>query len=339
MWISCGFTGGAIAGGLISTALIPWGGWRSVFLVGGVLPLGIAAVMYWRLPESLLFLSLQHGAHDKLSQLLRRIAPDVDPGRDLHLARPEQVAGRGSPAKLFRDGRALMTLLLWLANFANLLNLFFLANWLPLLSTRMGFSSSTAVLMGTTLQLGGLIGAVFMGPLIDRLEPFPGTVVCVAGLLGRQDEAAADPAQAELIMRTNYVAPSLFLGEIANRMERRGSGTIIGISSVAGDRGRAANYLYGSAKAGLTAFLSGLRNRLAGSGVHVITVKPGFVDTRMTEGMKLPPLLTAQPDEVGRAVLDAEARHRDILYVRAIWRPVMAIICLVPERLFKRMRL
>jgi AAHS family 4-hydroxybenzoate transporter-like MFS transporter len=169
MWISCGFTGGAIAGGLIAAALIPLGGWRSVFLVGGVLPLGVAAVMYRRLPESLLFLSLQQHDHEKLRQLLRRIAPGLDPGGDLHLAQPEQVHGRGSFANLFRDGRAMMTLLLWLISFANLLNLFFLANWLPLLSTRMGFNSSTAVLMGTTLQLGGLIGAVFMGPLIDRL--------------------------------------------------------------------------------------------------------------------------------------------------------------------------
>jgi short-subunit dehydrogenase len=176
-------------------------------------------------------------------------------------------------------------------------------------------------------------------PLIERLEPFPGTVICVAGLLGRQDEAAADPAQAELIMRTNYVAPSLFLGEVANRMAPRGSGTIIGISSVAGDRGRATNYLYGSAKAGFTAFLSGLRNRLAGFGVNVVTVKPGFVNTRMTQGMKLPPLLTAQPDEVGSAVLHAETRHRDVVYVRAIWLPIMAIICLLPERVFKRMKL
>jgi AAHS family 4-hydroxybenzoate transporter-like MFS transporter len=169
MWISCGFTGGAIAGGLISASLIPWGGWRSVFLIGGVLPLGIAAVMYSRLPESLLFLSLRQGDHDELGRLLRRIAPGVDPGRDWHLARPEPVRGRGSFTELFRHGRALVTLLLWLISFANLLNLFFLANWLPLLSTRMGFNSSTAVLMGTTLQVGGLIGAIFMGPLIDRL--------------------------------------------------------------------------------------------------------------------------------------------------------------------------
>src|SRR6266576_5769377 len=169
MWISCGFTGGAIAGGLISATLIPWAGWRSVFLVGGILPLVIAVVMYWRLPESLLFLSLQKKDHDQLGQLLRRMAPDVDPGRDLDLAWPEEVRGRGSFTKLLSDGRGLMTLLLWLVSFANLLNLFFLANWLPLLSTRMGFSSSTAVLMGTTLQLGGFVGAIFMGPVIDRL--------------------------------------------------------------------------------------------------------------------------------------------------------------------------
>ena len=169
MWISCGFTGGAIAGGLISASLIPLWGWRSVFLVGGLLPLGMAAVMYARLPESLLFLSLQPGGQDELRQLLRRIAPEFDPGPNWHLARPEGVRGRGSLTELFRNGRAPMTLLLWLISFANLLNLFFLANWLPLLSTRMGFSSSTAVLMGTTLQLGGLIGAIFLGPIIDRL--------------------------------------------------------------------------------------------------------------------------------------------------------------------------
>jgi AAHS family 4-hydroxybenzoate transporter-like MFS transporter len=169
MWISCGFTGGAVAGGLISASLIPLWGWRSVFLIGGLLPLGMAAVMYARLPESLLFLSLQPGGQDELGQLLGRIAPELDPGLNWHLARPEPVRRRGSLTELFRNGRVSTTLLLWLISLANLLNLFFLANWLPLLSTRMGFSSSTAVLMGTTLQLGGLIGAIFLGPIIDRL--------------------------------------------------------------------------------------------------------------------------------------------------------------------------
>jgi AAHS family 4-hydroxybenzoate transporter-like MFS transporter len=192
MWISCGFTGGAIAGGLISAVLIPWAGWRSVFFVGGVLPLGIAAVMYWRLPESLLFLS-QQGAHEELRRLLRRIAPGIDAGLDFHPANPAQIHGRGLFTKLFRDDRALMTVLLWLVSFANLLNLFFLANWLPLLSARMGYSSSIAVLMGTTLQLGGLIGAVVMGPLIDRLGYFR-VLVPVFVIAGFAIAAIGEPA-------------------------------------------------------------------------------------------------------------------------------------------------
>jgi AAHS family 4-hydroxybenzoate transporter-like MFS transporter len=172
MWISCGFTGGAIVGGLISASLIPLWGWRSVFVVGGMLPLAIAAVMWWRLPESILFLSLQQKDQDKLRQLLRRIVPSIDSGSNLYSARPEQVRGRGSVMKLFRDGRAMITLLLWLVCFANLLNLFFLANWLPLLSTRMGYTSSVAIFMGTTLQLGGMSGAICLGPLLDRFGFF-----------------------------------------------------------------------------------------------------------------------------------------------------------------------
>ncbi|MCK8786190.1 SDR family oxidoreductase [Roseomonas sp. NAR14] len=176
-------------------------------------------------------------------------------------------------------------------------------------------------------------------PLLDSLPVLPATVISVVGLLGEQPRSAADPAEAERVMRTNYLAPALFLGEVANRMEARGSGTIIGISSVAGDRGRASNYVYGSAKAGFTAFLSGLRNRLAGKGVHVVTVKPGFVDTQMTAGMNLPKPLTAQPEEVAKAVLAAEARGRDVIYVRPVWRVIMSIIRGIPEPVFKRRNL
>ncbi len=175
--------------------------------------------------------------------------------------------------------------------------------------------------------------------ILDRLVPFPDTVVTVVGLLGDQIAARHDPQAAERIMRTNYSDLALLVGEIANRMEPRGTGTIIGISSVAGERGRASNYVYGSAKAGYTAFLSGLRNRFNGTAIRVITVKPGFVDTSMTEGMKLPPALTAQPEEVAQAILRADAGKRDVVYVEPIWQIIMLIIKLLPERIFKRLKL
>lgn len=174
---------------------------------------------------------------------------------------------------------------------------------------------------------------------LDGLDPQPTTIICVVGLLGDQERSEADPEAAELVMRTNYLGPALVLEAAGRRLEARGSGVLIGVSSVAGERGRASNYVYGSAKAGFTAYLSGLRNRLHGTGVRVVTVKPGFVRTRMTEGMKLPGPLTAEPDEVGRAVLRADREGRDIVYVRPVWRIIMAVIRSIPERLFKKTRL
>lgn len=170
------------------------------------------------------------------------------------------------------------------------------------------------------------------------LDPLPDIAVCVVGLLGDQKECERRSAAAERAMRTNYVGPALLTGALAERFERRGSGVLVGVSSVAGDRGRASNYVYGSAKAGFTAFLSGLRGRMAASGVHVVTVKPGFVRTRMTEGMDLPGPLTATPEEVAEAVVRAVRRRRDSVYVRRVWRPIMFVIRAVPERIFKRMR-
>jgi decaprenylphospho-beta-D-erythro-pentofuranosid-2-ulose 2-reductase len=122
-------------------------------------------------------------------------------------------------------------------------------------------------------------------------------------------------------------------------MEGGAGKAIIGISSVAGDRGRGSNYVYGSAKAGLTALLSGLRNSLAGRGIRVMTVKPGFVDTRMTAGMALPKLLTAQPGEVARAVINAHLRGKDVIYVKPIWRVIMTVIRAIPEFIFKKMKI
>ena len=176
--------------------------------------------------------------------------------------------------------------------------------------------------------------------VLDALPVLPDTVVCAVGELGDQTRAEGDMTHAEQVMRTNFLGPALLLGLLAERFAARGSGAIVGISSVAGDRGRGSNYVYGAGKAGFSAFLSGLRNRLAGRGIRVVTVKPGFVRTRMTRDLRLPPLLTAAPSEVGRAIYAAaEGGGRDIVYVRTVWRLVMAVIGAIPEPVFKRLRL
>jgi short-subunit dehydrogenase len=108
---------------------------------------------------------------------------------------------------------------------------------------------------------------------------------------------------------------------------------------VAGDRGRQSNYVYGSAKAGLTAFLSGLRNRLAGKGVHVMTVKPGFVRTKMTENLDLPDALTASPEQVADAVFRGMEKRRSTVYILWMWRWIMLIIRHIPEFIFRKMKL
>jgi len=172
-----------------------------------------------------------------------------------------------------------------------------------------------------------------------RLGEVPGTVVMVAGLLGDQARSAADDAEAARVMATNYQGPARYLLVAARAMAGVPGACIIGISSVAGDRGRGSNFVYGSAKAGLTAFLSGLRNAHAKRGLHVMTVKPGFVATRMTAGMKLSPPLTAQPAEVANAIVAAHEKRHNVIYVKPRWRVVMAVIKAIPEGVFKKLSL
>lgn len=170
----------------------------------------------------------------------------------------------------------------------------------------------------------------------EGLGVVPGTVVMVAGLLGDQAQAAAETAHADAIMATNYNGPARLLLAAARRMS---GGSIIGISSVAGDRGRASNFVYGSAKAGFSAFLSGLRNAHFKAGLHVLTVKPGFVATKMTAGMDLPPLLTAQPRDVAEAIIKAQLCGRNVIYTKSLWWLIMTIIRHIPEGIFKRLSL
>jgi decaprenylphospho-beta-D-erythro-pentofuranosid-2-ulose 2-reductase len=169
--------------------------------------------------------------------------------------------------------------------------------------------------------------------------PLPDTVVSVVGMLGEQVRAEVDMVHAAEVLLVNFNGPALLLGLFGDRMAKRGHGTIVGVSSVAGDRGRASNYVYGSAKSGFSAFLSGLRGRLARCSVHVLTVKPGFVRTKMTEGIPLPGLLTTDPSRVAASVFAAaETKRRDVVYLLPIWRWIMMLIAMMPERVFKRLR-
>lgn len=173
----------------------------------------------------------------------------------------------------------------------------------------------------------------------DDLAEKPEGVVVAVGYLGKQSKAEKDMDEAERIINTNFTAVACLLNIIANDFEQRQSGFIIGVSSVAGDRGRKSNYMYGAAKAGFTAYLSGLRNRLNDANVHVMTVKPGFVATKMTEGMDLPEKLTAQPDEVAKDIITAQQKGVNVLYTKWMWRWIMLIITSIPEFIFKKLSL
>jgi len=171
----------------------------------------------------------------------------------------------------------------------------------------------------------------------DQLEEKPLGVISAVGYLGEQDKAESDFEEAKRIIDTNYTGVVSLFNIIANDFEKRRSGFIVGISSVAGDRGRKSNYVYGSAKAALTAYLSGLRNRLYDAQVHVLTVKPGFVATKMTEDMDLPEKLTAQPEAVAEDIYKAQQKGNNVLYTKWIWRWVMFVIKMIPEWKFKGM--
>ncbi|MEL6573355.1 MAG: SDR family oxidoreductase [Pseudomonadota bacterium] len=174
---------------------------------------------------------------------------------------------------------------------------------------------------------------------VESLPLLPEIAVCAVGTMTDQTESETDSEAAIRMMRSNYEGPASIMSALATQFEARGSGTLIGISSVAGERGRATNYTYGSAKAGFTAFMSGLRNRLAKRGVHVVTVLPGFVDTQMTVELDLPEKLTAKPAEVGEAVYQAVAKKKNVIYVRPIWKFIMGIIRIIPEGIFKGMKI
>jgi decaprenylphospho-beta-D-erythro-pentofuranosid-2-ulose 2-reductase len=173
----------------------------------------------------------------------------------------------------------------------------------------------------------------------EQLSPKPDITICAFGYMNDNLVASKDWNEALQIINSNYTGAVSILNIIAEDYAAKNSGTIVGISSVAGERGRQSNYIYGSAKAGFTTYLSGLRNRLFKNNVHVISVLPGFVNTKMTAELSLPPLLTANTQHVADAIEKAIRKKQNIVYVKWFWKWIMVIIKSLPENMFKKKNL
>jgi decaprenylphospho-beta-D-erythro-pentofuranosid-2-ulose 2-reductase len=158
------------------------------------------------------------------------------------------------------------------------------------------------------------------------------------GVLGDQAQAEASYPAAEAILGTNFMAPVSMITWLANYFESTHQGTLAVISSVAGDRGRKSNYVYGASKGALNVFLDGVRNRIDRSGVQVLTIKPGFVATPMTAHLPQNALF-AHPSAVARGIFKAIQTRKDVVYVPAFWALIMLIIRAVPGRMFKKLNL
>ena len=176
------------------------------------------------------------------------------------------------------------------------------------------------------------------GAVIRRAEREDGTInaAVFVGSMPEQSAIDADPSLVEGVITDSFTGPARFLQMLAPVMEERGGGTVVGVGSVAGDRGRIGNYVYGAAKAGFHTYLSGLRNRLTRAGGHVVTVKPGFVDTAMTWGLD-GMFLVAPPEKVADDILKAVAKRRNTIYTPFFWRWIMLIIRSIPESIFKKL--
>lgn len=158
------------------------------------------------------------------------------------------------------------------------------------------------------------------------------------GVLGEQIEDQNDYAKTQSIFQTNLLSPISILTHILPTLESQRSGSLAVITSVAGDRGRQSNYIYGASKGGLALFLQGLRNRVSRMGIQVLDIKPGFVDTPMTEKFDKGPLFV-KPEVIAEGIHKAIEAKKNIVYLPWFWRPIMTIIKSIPEFIFKKLKL
>jgi AAHS family 4-hydroxybenzoate transporter-like MFS transporter len=170
MIMFCGFSVGAALGGMLAAGLIPYYGWRSVFIVGGVAPLIMVPILVFKLPESVRFLALHGNAPARVAELLGQINPTATFASGTHFVIQETHLAGLPVSHLFRERRTATTLLLWVVFFMSLLDLYFLSNWLPTVLNDLGASVSEAVVIGSMLQVGGVVGTFALGSLIDRFS-------------------------------------------------------------------------------------------------------------------------------------------------------------------------
>ncbi|MBX4135789.1 SDR family oxidoreductase [Pseudomonas sp. S5F11] len=164
-------------------------------------------------------------------------------------------------------------------------------------------------------------------------------VLIAHGTLPDQKACEQDVGTALVELANNGTSVIALLTLLANRFETQRCGTLAVISSVAGDRGRPSNYLYGTAKAAVSTFCEGLRARMFKVGVHVITIKPGFVDTPMTQGLALPTALVAKPEQVAKLIVEGINKKKNTIYVPGFWRFIMIIIRSIPVVIFKKINI
>ena len=172
MTMFCGFSIGAAVGGFVAAGLITRFGWQSVFVVGGVLPILIAVVSIAALPESIRFLVLKGQNREKAVAYLSRIAPGSGPFGELSAGADEHQSGSFVVKELFNEGRSVVTMLIWVMFFMNLLNLYFLNSWLPTVMSDNGIAVQTAILVTTLFQIGGAVGTLLLGRVVDRFLTF-----------------------------------------------------------------------------------------------------------------------------------------------------------------------
>jgi AAHS family 4-hydroxybenzoate transporter-like MFS transporter len=242
MIMFCGFSIGAALGGFLAADLIPRFGWRSVFLVGGIAPLLIVPVLVWRLPESVRFLATTGRAPERVAELLRDISPAAAFAPDARFVVHEAHLEGLPVLHLFREGRTSVTLLLWVVFFMSLLDIYFLANWLPTVLNDLGASVSMAVLIGSMLQVGGVVGTFVLGSVIDRFSfralalVYFGAVIAV-GAIGQLGHSAvlvtiAIFAAGFCVVGGQIAANALTAGYYPTSVRATGVGWALGIGRV-----------------------------------------------------------------------------------------------------------